>query len=56
MKLRKLQIKDISGMLEWMTDPNLAKNFRFNPLNQDEEKIKKFLLDLRCQDTHHFHL
>ena len=54
MKLRKLQIKDISGMLEWMTDPNLAKNFRFNPLNQDEEKIKKFILNSYGAQNKHF--
>ena len=40
-KLRKLEIKDMQGMLEWMHDEEIMKCFRMN--RASEEKIKIFI-------------
>jgi diamine N-acetyltransferase len=44
MKLRKLQTKDAEGMLEWMTDPECNKHFRFNPNTITLGSVKAFIV------------
>ncbi|WP_066315219.1 GNAT family N-acetyltransferase [Bacillus sp. FJAT-29814] len=41
--LRKLQLKDTDGMLEWMHDIELMKNFRFNGSQMTIEKVESFI-------------
>lgn len=43
MKLRKLQEEDIKGMLEWMTDSDIQKSFRFSSDCIDEKKVLQFI-------------
>lgn len=43
MKLRTLQLKDAPYMLEWMHDPEINKNFRFNAEAQTIETVQKFI-------------
>lgn len=42
-KLRKLQEKDIDGMLEWMHDPEINCFFRFDAENMDYQKAYEFV-------------
>lgn len=52
-RLRELQKKDAVGMLEWMTDSQIACFFRFNALNMTIEKCEKFIelskKDITCR-------
>lgn len=41
--LRKLKIKDLKYMLEWMNDPNIINNFRFDKSKTTEENVKNFI-------------
>jgi diamine N-acetyltransferase len=41
--LRKLELKDANGMLEWMHDEELMKNFRFNGSQMTREKVESFI-------------
>lgn len=43
MRLRKLEEKDIPYMLEWMHDPEIAKNFRFPAMQATAESVKAFI-------------
>lgn len=43
MKLRKLEVKDVAGMLEWMHDPEIQKGFRFSAEEKDKEAVLKFI-------------
>jgi len=43
MYLRKLEIKDAEGMLEWMHDVEIQKNFRFNTDNKTLEDVIGFI-------------
>ena len=43
MRLRKLQNKDAEGMLEWMNDPEIQKNFRFPMETREKEKVLHFI-------------
>lgn len=43
MYLRKLQIKDAEGMLEWMSDPQICQNFRFPMEKRSKENILNFI-------------
>ncbi len=42
--LRKLQLKDAEDMLEWMQNPELMKNFRFDASNMSLEKVETFIV------------
>lgn len=42
-KLRELQEKDVEGMLEWMHDPEIQKNFQKNMLERKEEDVLQFI-------------
>lgn len=55
MKLRKLKEKDITGMLEWMHDPEVFQFFRFSCENNTEEDAACFILQAQKDfdnDTH----
>ena len=41
--LRKLERKDIPGMLEWMHDPEISRWFRFNAAEMTEERALRFI-------------
>ena len=41
--LRKLEEKDIPGMLEWMHDPEISRWFRFNAEEMTEERALRFI-------------
>lgn len=43
MILRKLELKDISGILEWMKDPEINSYFRFNPDLINRETVAEFI-------------
>lgn len=43
MMLRKLQMKDINGMLEWMCDPDIQQNFREGIEKNTREKVLDFI-------------
>lgn len=43
MKLRKLELKDAVGMLEWMRDPEIQKCFRFNTENKSLGDVSEFI-------------
>ena len=44
MKLRDLELKDASFMLEWMHDESVVKNLRGNFRSKTIEDVKKFIL------------
>ncbi len=43
MKLRRLQKKDASGMLEWMHDPEFQKHFQIDMMNRKMEDVIEFI-------------
>lgn len=43
LRLRKLEEKDAEGMLEWMKDPEINKNFRFPSDNRNLQDIQQFI-------------
>lgn len=43
MSLRELLEKDAEGMLEWMNDPEILKNFRFGAESRDKNDIINFI-------------
>lgn len=42
-RLRPLEEKDAAGMLEWMTDPSIAKYFRFDAASMTLDRCKSFI-------------
>ncbi|WML54785.1 GNAT family protein [Neobacillus sp. PS3-12] len=53
--LRKLQLKDAEGMLEWMHDSELMKNFRFDASNMTRQKVELFINNSHHDDVnYHF--
>ncbi|NHM30001.1 GNAT family N-acetyltransferase [Neobacillus terrae] len=44
-RLRELQMKDADGMLEWMHDPELMKNFRFDASSMTRQKVEAFIAE-----------
>ena len=54
MKLRSLQLRDTPYMLEWMHDPEINKNFRFNAEDQTIETVQKFI-EFAQSDNHNKH-
>lgn len=47
MKLRELKKEDMAGMLEWMTDPDIRKNFRFSSDKVEEKNVLSFIQNSR---------
>lgn len=43
MILRELQEKDVCGMLEWMHDPEIQKNFRINMAQKTQDDALAFI-------------
>lgn len=43
MKLRKLKEKDADGMLEWMHDPEIQKNFQIAMRSKEKKDILEFI-------------
>ncbi len=43
MNLRKLELKDAIGMLEWMHDPDIQKCFRFNTEEKTLDDVTEFI-------------
>lgn len=54
MKLRKLELKDIEGILEWMKDSSINCYFRFNPDKINEKSVKEFILASQ-NDSENYH-
>ncbi len=54
MRLRKLLDTDAAGMLEWMKDPEVNKNFRFPFAQMTPERVLKFIREAR-QDAGNRH-
>lgn len=52
--LRKLQLKDVSGMLEWMKDSDINCYFRFDPEKVNEESVKNFIIESE-NDINNYH-
>lgn len=48
-KLRCLKEKDTEGMLEWMHDPDIQKNFQFNPEEKDRCAVLMFIKNARAE-------
>lgn len=42
-KLRKLEMKDVEGMYEWIHDPETQKYFRFSGANKNYKDIEGFI-------------
>jgi diamine N-acetyltransferase len=54
-RLRELQLKDVDGMLEWMHDPELVKNFRFDATSMTRQKVEAFIVEsLNSETDKHF--
>ena len=53
--LRKLEIRDIPLMLEWMHDPSVVENMHANFLSKKAEDCKKFVSD-SWTDSKNLHL
>lgn len=43
MRLRRLEKKDADGMLEWMHDPEIQENFRFDASKKSKEDVLEFI-------------
>lgn len=48
-KLRKLEIKDADGMLEWMHDPEIQKQFRMPMIQKTRMNALDFIKNARIQ-------
>lgn len=49
-RLRPLEEKDAAGMLEWMTDPAIARFFRFDAASMTLDRCKTFIHGAGKQD------
>lgn len=43
MNFRKLEEKDVDGMLEWMNDSEIYENFRFSSESRSKENVLNFI-------------
>lgn len=55
MLLRKLEEKDVSGMLEWMHDPEVYQFFRFSCENNTTEDAARFIAKARIDFEENIH-
>ena len=53
--LRKLELKDVPFMLEWMRDPEINCFFQFSPETMTEDKAKDYILKSQ-NDTENINL
>ena len=53
-RLRRLEEKDIPGMLEWMHDPEINRWFRFDAASMTEERVKKFIAGSFTETNRHY--
>ena len=53
-RLRKLEERDIPGMLEWMHDPELNRWFRFDATHMTEEKVRDFITASFSESARHY--
>ena len=55
MRLRNLESKDAVLMLEWMRDPEIAQNFRFDATNVNMESVQRFIANASSStESEHF--
>lgn len=52
--LRKLEEKDVSGMLEWMHDPSINRWFRFDAGRITAESTLKFIRNSFTEENRHY--
>ena len=53
-RLRRLEKKDIPGMLEWMHDPEINQWFRFDAANMTVESAENFIAESFSEYTRHY--
>ena len=53
-RLRRLEEKDIPGMLEWMHDPEINQWFRFDAANMSEDRVRDFIAGSFSEQDRHF--
>lgn len=53
-RLRRLQEKDIPGMLEWIHDPEINRWFRFDAESMTEERAKAFISGSFSEKNRHY--
>lgn len=53
-RLRKLEEKDIPGMLEWMHDPEINRWFRFDAGNMTVREAKDFIAESFTKKHRHY--
>ena len=53
-RLRRLEEKDIPGMLEWMHDPEINRWFRFDAASMTEEQARKFIAGSFSEANRHY--
>ncbi len=54
MKLRRLELKDAPGMLEWMHEPTINKNFRTDFSSYDLKRVEAFISNSFTEQNKHF--
>ena len=52
--LRRLEAKDIPGMLEWMHDPEINRWYRFDAVSMTEERAEKFIAGSFTETDRHY--
>ena len=53
-RLRRLEEKDLSGMLEWMHDPSINRWFRFDASRVTEESTLQFIRNSFTEKNRHY--
>ena len=53
-RLRRLEEKDIPGMLEWIHDPEINRWFRFDADAMTEERVKRFIDESFSEKSRHY--
>ena len=53
-RLRRLEEKDIPGMLEWMHDPEINRWFRFDAASMTEERVRQFIAGSFTESNRHY--
>ena len=53
-RLRRLEEKDIPGMLEWMHDPEVNRWFRFDAASMTQERAERFISDSFTEENRHY--
>ena len=53
-RLRRLEEKDIPGMLEWMHDPEINQWFRFDAANMTAERARNFIVGSFSEKNRHY--